>query len=206
MCAAPDDAVEKMPYYWRLHAHMTRLKMGIRNFNCTHALAVGDHVTDQFGGPGNFVGEVVNPDAGGKQVEVRWLSDHIGPPRTTKVPRHRLVKADYAPPRDFDERAHGGNNSSAWLLRAAEHGWHVADSGPAYSATEMSKGCDGWADAWLGGTKVSIRFNAAGEITWTRIIGDHGGGPYVGVKQGRGAGHTAMRFIIPRHRPSPRHI
>jgi hypothetical protein len=198
MGAVPDDEVESMPYDWRIHAHMNRLKMGVRNFDCTHALAVGDHVTDQFGGPGDFVGEVVNPDAGEEQVEVRWLSDHIGPRRTTKLPRHCLLKADYAPPRDFDECAHGGNTSSAWLLSAALHGWDVSGA-PAYGATAMSKGHDGWADAWLAGTKVSIRFNAAGEITWARIIGDHGGGPYVNViKQGARAGHTAMMWLISR--------
>jgi hypothetical protein len=64
-CATPDDAVEKMPYDWRiLHYRMTWFDMGVRNFNCTNALAVGDHVTDQLGGPGNLVGQVVNPDAG----------------------------------------------------------------------------------------------------------------------------------------------
>jgi len=125
----PDDAVEKMPYDRRIHAHMTRLKMGVRNVNCTHLLAVGDHVTDAFGGPGNFVGEVVNPNAGDEQVEVRWVSDHIGPRQTTKVPRRRLVKADYAPPRDCDERVHGGNNSSAWGLKAPLPGGGVGGGG-----------------------------------------------------------------------------
>ena len=199
----PDDAVEKMPYDRRIHAHMTRLKMGVRNVNCTHLLAVGDHVTDAFGGPGNFVGEVVNPNAGDEQVEVRWVSDHIGPRQTTKVPRRRLVKADYAPPRDCDERVHGGNNSSAWLLNAAMHGWDVA-GGAACDATETSTGYDGWADAWRGGTKVSIRFNAAGEITWARIIGDDGKGPYACVKQGTGAGHSAVMFVIPHTEPTGR--
>jgi hypothetical protein len=197
MCVTPEHVVEKMPYDWRIHAHMTGLKMGICNFDDTRELAVGDHVTDQFGGAEAFVGEVVNPDAGDEQVEVRWLSEHIGPRRTTTVPRHYLIKADYAPPRDFDDHAHAGNGSTAWLLSAAEHGWHVGGS-YANGATGMSNGYDGWADAWLRGTKVSIRFDAAGDITWARIIGDPGSGPYASVKQGRGAGHVAMMWLTPR--------
>jgi hypothetical protein len=113
------------------------------------------------------------------------------------MPRHYLVKAEYAPPRDFDERAHAGNGSTAWLLSAAEHGWAVGGS-HATGATEMSNGHDGWVDAWLCGTKVTIRFNGAGEITWARIIGDLGSGPYVSVKQGKGAGRWAIEWLTPR--------
>jgi hypothetical protein len=185
-----------MPYDWRIHAHMTGLKMGIHNFKDTRKLAVGDHVTNQHGGAGEFIGEVLNPGAGDGEVMVRWLSDHIGPRQTAPVPRHYLVKADYAPPRDFDDRTYGGNDSTAWVLSAARHGWHVV-AGSACNATEMSMGYDGWADAWLRGTKVSIRFNAAGEITWARFIGDYTGRVYASVKQGRGAGRTAMMWLTP---------
>jgi hypothetical protein len=107
------------------------------------------------------------------------------------------VKTDYAPPREFDDRPHGGNGSTAWLLNAAQHGWHVG-GGYACNPTELSSGYDGWVDTWLHGTKVSIRFNAAGEITWARIISDCMGQAYACVKEGKGAGRIAMMWITPR--------
>lgn len=196
MYATHEHAVEKMPYDWRIHDRMTALKMGMRNFEDSGELEIGDHVTNQHGGGDEFIGEVIDPNGGRGHVMVRWLSDDIRTHRVVAVPRPHLVKADYAPPREFDERPHGGNGSTAWLLNATAHGWHVGGN-YACSPAQLSSGYDGWIDAWLQGTKVSIRFNAAGEITWSRIISDCMGQAYASVKHGKGAGRIAMMWVTP---------
>lgn len=192
-------------YDARLHAELTGIRMGAHHFVDERPLVVGDYVTHQWGGAAEFVGVVEaitdnRPDDDQLAVTVRWLSQHIGPNRTTTVTRGSLIQVGYTPrqPGLFDSlhRPHSGNSIAAWLLSAASRHWHVVGS-PGSSGGSSSKGYDGSAGAWLWGKRVDVRFNATGEITWARIMGDHcAKQAYAVVVDGPRAGHTAMMWLI----------
>lgn len=183
---------------YNLTAHMEQvgLRMGKLNAACRVTLAVGDHVTNLYGGAAEFLGRVVGID--GEQVEVEWLSQHIGPNATRKHPRSHLVYVGYSQPRR-QLALHRSHNGAAmrWMLHALSHLWHVGGV-PGSASTAMSPGYDGSACAQMWGHRVEIRYNSdTGQITWARRIGRRANGEaYAVVIGGEGAGHAAMMWLV----------